>query len=137
MVQVDAKRDNKEKAPMHLLPWDAIEALAHHYRRGALKYDSRNWEKGLKWDEGCASSLARHLSKWSQGEDYELETLPDGTEVLNHHDEAMAWNALTLVAFRLRGVGLDDRPHKGRSPQPPLPVQGRSGVIRVETLPPG
>jgi hypothetical protein len=118
----EAKRDNKEKAPMHLLPWDAIEALAHHYRRGALKYDARNWEKGLSWNEGCAASLARHLAHWSQGEDYEVEKLPCGTEVSNYHDEAMAWNALTLIAFRLREVGVDDRPRTGRSQQLSVPA---------------
>lgn len=85
---------------MHLLPWDALMVLALHYDNP--KYPNRNWEKGLKWDSGCAASLARHLAAWSQGEDVDSEGL--------YHDTAMAWNALSLLAFRLRQIGEDDRP---------------------------
>jgi hypothetical protein len=111
-----ALRYNKHKTPMHLLPWDAIGALADHYAKGAKKYGDRNWENGLKWNEGCAASLARHLKAWSMGENYELENLPSGEQIQVWHDEAMAWNAIALIAFRLRGVGLDDRPHRDQEP---------------------
>lgn len=97
-------RYNKEKPPMHLLPWDALVALALHYRDGAKKYPERNWELGLKWNEGCAASLARHLASWSSGEDVDAEG--------SYHDVSMAWNAIALVAFRLRASGTDDRPTK-------------------------
>lgn len=100
-------RYNKEKPPMHLLPWDSLEALALHYREGAKKYPERNWEKGLKWNEGCAASLARHLAKWSTGEDIDEEG--------NRHDVAMAWNALAILTYRLREIGEDDRPRKDPS----------------------
>jgi hypothetical protein len=95
---------------MHLLPWDAIEALALHYAKGAEKYAPRNWELGLNWNEGIASSLARHLGKWAQGEDV---CKIDGT----YHDVSIAWGGLALVTYRLRGVGLDDRPRMGQSQQ--------------------
>lgn len=122
-VQAEGLRYNKDKAPMHLLPWDAIEALALHYRDGAKKYPERNWEKGLKWNEGCAASLARHLAAWSRGENVDAEG--------SYHDVAMAWNALGLVAFRLRSVGVDDRPSKLKEPpsahQPPRPPASQDG----------
>lgn len=100
----DGIRYNKEKAPMHLLPWDAIITLALHYRDGAKKYPERNWENGLKWNEGCAASLARHLADWSSGEDVDSEG--------NYHDVSMVWNALALLTYRLRGIGEDDRPQR-------------------------
>lgn len=100
-------RYNNDKAPMHLLPWDAIEALAIHYGDGAKKYSERNWEKGLPWNADMASSLARHLKSWSMGEDKEYDPKL-GKET--YHDVAILWNAACLVAYRLRGIGSDDRP---------------------------
>jgi hypothetical protein len=105
-------RYNAEKPPMHLLPWDALMALAEHYGVGAKKYPARNWEKGLKWNEGCAASLARHLAAWSSGENVDPE---NGS----YHDLAILWNAVALVAFRLRGVGVDDRPREAEPPDRP------------------
>lgn len=96
-------RYNKDKAPMDLLPWDVLIELAHHYRVGCDKYPARNWEEGLPWNSGIAASLTRHLAAWSQGEDIDPE---NG----QHHDVAILWNAAALVAYRLREVGVDDRP---------------------------
>lgn len=96
-------RSNAGKPPMHLLPWDALIELAKHYEVGSRKYPERNWEQGLKWSEGCAASLMRHLAKWQQGEDIDPE---NG----QRHDVAMAWNAVALITFRIRGIGDDDRP---------------------------
>lgn len=111
-----ALRYNKEKPRVDLLPWDVLLELANHYRVGADKYAPRNWEKGLKWNEGTAASLTRHLAKWSMGEDIDPE---NG----QHHDIAILWNAVALVAYRLRGVGEDDRPRIA----PRSPVEGRTG----------
>jgi hypothetical protein len=122
-------RHNKHKTPMHLLPWDAIGALADHYGKGAKKYPERNWEKGLKWNEGCAASLVRHLKAWSSGEDYELENMPDGSCQQMYHDESMLWNAMALVTFRLRGIGVDDRVKLVSAEGVPLEM------LRAEPLP--
>lgn len=111
-------RFNSDKPRMDLLPWDALTALAHHYRIGALKYEDRNWEKGLKWNEGCAASLLRHAGEWGLGEDFQVETI-QGQDYKLYHDVAMAWNSLALVTFRLRGLGVDDRPKIKENPQFP------------------
>lgn len=96
-------RYNLDKPRMDLIPWDAIEELALVYGYGAQKYSDRNWEKGLEWNKGCAASLQRHMTAWSMGEDFDEESgLP--------HDIHMAFNVLALITFRLRQVGLDDRP---------------------------
>lgn len=88
---------------MHLLPWDALLELAKHYDAGRGKYPERGWEQGLKWSEGTAASLMRHLAKWQQGENID----PDNGMP---HDLAIAWNALALITFRIRDIGEDDRP---------------------------
>ena len=95
------KRYNQGKPAMHLIPMDALVALAEHYGRGAEKYAPRNWENGLKWNEECASSLLRHLAAWSQGEEKDVEGF--------YHDVAILWNAMALVTYRLRQIGNDDR----------------------------
>lgn len=105
-------RFNTDKPRFDLLPWDVLGALAWHYHCGAQKYDARNWEQGLKWNEGCAASLARHLAKWSTGEDFETENIK-GKDYTFYHDVAILWNAAAMVAMRLRGRhDLDDRPKK-------------------------
>lgn len=97
-------RDNKGKPGVHLLPLDALVDIARVYDYGCRKYALHNWEQGLKWSEGTEASLLRHLAAWHGGEDYDPESgLP--------HDLHIAFNALALVAFRLRGIGIDDR-HK-------------------------
>lgn len=97
-------RHNKGKVGVHLLPMDALTEIAKVYDFGAKKYAPHNWAKGLKWDEGCKASLLRHLSDWSVGVELDEESQ------LNH-DLHIAWNAITLVAMRIRQIGEDDR-HK-------------------------
>lgn len=102
-------RKNAGKPGMHLLPLDALVELSKIYDFGARKYAPHNWEKGLKWDEGTKASLLRHLSAWSSGEDYDSESgLP--------HDLAIGFNALALITYRIRKIGIDDR-HKVKPPK--------------------
>ena len=110
-----------------LLPWDAIALLAEHYGRGTFKYDDRNWEKGYKWGLSFAA-LQRHLTAHWNGDVYDLDpylygvdesgqplysedeiaAFPDEDKVL--HATAVAWHALCLLTFFIRGIGEDDRP---------------------------
>ena len=120
-------RYNEGKVRMDLLPWDALEALAEHYTRGAAKYADRNWEKGMKWNKGCAGSLVRHLGKWSLGEDKDAEGF--------YHDVAMAWNALALVTYRLREIGEDDRHKIVVGHDPCCEGGGKNTVVPTATAP--
>lgn len=95
-------RKNKGKEGMHLLPLDALKEISKVYDFGTTKYAPHNWEKGLHWNEGCAASLLRHLSEWSRGRDKDDES---GL----YHDIHIAFNAIALVAFRIRNIGKDDR----------------------------
>ncbi len=95
-------RLNKGKPGVHLVPLDVLEELARVYDYGEGKYSAHNWEKGLEWDKGIKASLLRHLCRWSGGEDYDEESgLP--------HDLHIAFNALALIAMRIREKGIDDR----------------------------
>jgi len=90
-------------ARFDLLPGDALWAVAEHFGRGAVKYgEDRNWEKGYAWSLSFAA-LMRHAWAWWQGEDKDAET---GSS----HLAAVAWHALVLLAFELRGAGTDNRP---------------------------
>ena len=99
----EADRYNTGKPRFDLLPWDALEQVCAVYNYGCVKYSARNWEKGLKWNEGTGASLQRHYAKWASGEDVDPES---GL----HHDLHMAFNILAIIAYRLREAGEDDRP---------------------------
>ena len=101
-----ANKDDKGKLRYDLLPPDALEHLVKLYTDGANKYGERNWEKGM--DHGRVfAALQRHAWKWAQGED--LDTDPVGSH--QHHMASVAWCALTLLAYTLRGIGEDNRPN--------------------------
>jgi hypothetical protein len=76
------KYDN-DKIPMALVPAEAIEKVAKVLSFGATKYGANNWR-----DDGHStpytrtySSILRHLSAWSKGEDIDPES---GQEHLAH-----------------------------------------------------
>ena len=96
-------RFNDGKPRFDLLPPEAIIALADHFRKGSEKYAERNWEKSGPWCSKTFASMERHAWAWMNGEDYDQE---NGS----HHMIAVAWNALALYTYHMRGVGVDDRP---------------------------
>lgn len=94
-------RDNAGKVRLGLLPPDALLALGAVYTSGAQKYAPRNWERGMNFSD-VIDSLLRHSLTWMSGEDTDKES--------GHlHMAHVAWNALALVAYQLRQIGVDDR----------------------------
>jgi hypothetical protein len=105
------------KVRYDLLPWDAIEQLAILYTVGAQKYEENNWLRGFRYGRTMAAML-RHLNAWwlsklmgKDGKDYENADLYAklGLEPQSHL-VAVVWNAVALLTFELRGLGVDDRP---------------------------
>ena len=96
-------RYDNGKLRYDLLPADALAELVKVYTFGAAKYADRNWEKGMSWSR-CFGSLLRHAFAYWAGEDNDQETeLP--------HMAHVAWNALALCAYSMRGMeDFDDRP---------------------------
>lgn len=95
------KRFDDGKPRYDLVPPEAMDALADHYRKGAQKYTDRNWERGMAWGK-CFASMMRHAWAWLRGEEIDPET---GT----HHMIAVAWNAIALYTYHTRKIGNDDR----------------------------
>jgi hypothetical protein len=62
-----AVRDMHEgKGRFDLLPMCVLMRLAKHYEAGAIKYQPRNWEKGIPCSSFADSAL-RHICKYMDG----------------------------------------------------------------------
>ena len=102
MSDVDeGRKDDTEKLRFDLIAPEFLEELSKVITFGALKYDARNWEKGMSWGRVFAA-LMRHLWAWWGGEAKDPET---GFSHLAH----AAANIMFLVAFERRQIGDDDR----------------------------
>lgn len=93
-------RYDEGKERVDLLPPDAMLELGKVYGAGAAKYDARNWERGMPWSK-VLGPLLRHLFKWMAGQRIDEE---DG----QRHIAKVAWNAIALLTYELRGAGSDD-----------------------------
>lgn len=97
----DGLRFNEGKRRFDLIPPDAMAALADLFTIGARKYAERNWERGMAYSKVIAS-LDRHWNDFKAGIDRDPET---GCLHITH----VVWNAMALLTFKLRGIGVDDR----------------------------
>lgn len=89
------------KPRMDLIAPELMIGLGKVLAMGAKKYSARNWEKGFEWGRSIAA-LKRHLTAFEMGEDIDPESgLP--------HTYHIACNAMFLLAFFDRKVGIDDR----------------------------
>lgn len=98
----EGRKDDTGKAPWHLLAPEFMEGTAQVLAFGAVKYEERNWERGMKWSRPF-SAMMRHMWAWWRGEKVDPET---GHSHLWH----AACCVMFLVAYEQRGVGKDDRP---------------------------
>lgn len=55
------------KGAYHLLPRNPIHRVSEIYRKGAIKYDARNWEKGIPLSRMLDSAM-RHLFQFADGQ---------------------------------------------------------------------
>lgn len=99
----EARKDDSDKARWDLVPPDAMEQLLFVFNLGARKYGDRNWEKhgGMKWGRIFAAMM-RHAWAFWRGEQKDPV---DG----QYHLASVAWCALALLAYDMRGTGEDDR----------------------------
>jgi len=96
----DGLRFNEGKNNLALLPPEWVWALGMVMTRGAIKYETRNWEKGMSWAYVLASAW-RHLIKFGCGERFDKE-------LGCHHLAMVAWNVLVLMSYDLRKIGTND-----------------------------
>lgn len=103
-------RFNAGKNLMELVPPEWEWALADVTTQGSKKYEARNWERGMDWSNmvGC---MKRHIAKFLAGERYDGPefNLEKGTTGC-HHLAMVAWNALALMSYDLRGIGNNNLP---------------------------
>ncbi|MBR5862269.1 MAG: hypothetical protein IKZ08_02970 [Bacteroidales bacterium] len=93
-----AVRDVQEgKGRLDLLPACAILRVARHFEKGALKYEERNWEKGIPVHSFIDSAL-RHLMNYLDGKTDE------------DHLCAAAWNCLCAMWTEEKRPDLQDIP---------------------------
>jgi hypothetical protein len=95
---------NETHPRMDLIPPQMMWELGSLYGVGALKYEDRNWEKGIKFGRVYAAAI-RHLLKFWRGERMDPET---GA----HHLIAAIWNLTALHHFDSNDkyAEYDDRP---------------------------
>lgn len=85
-----------------LVPFDAVNEIAKILTFGAVKYEARNWEKGMAWSRAFGAMM-RHLTRWFHGQDNDKETQ------LTHLANAGCC-LFFLISWELRKKGTDDRP---------------------------
>ncbi len=72
MSKVGVKFDS-EKAPLDLIPYEALEEIAKVLAFGANKYGRHNWRAGIEQSRLIAAAL-RHLNQYNAGEDTDSES---------------------------------------------------------------
>ena len=107
---------SKMKRPLHLLPFDSLEAIADVLDFGQAKYSARNWERGLSTSD-LVRAACGHLWDWflrrNGGRDPET-----GLSHLAHAGACIVF----LIAHELRSLP-DDRPDA----VPEVPAPDRTG----------
>lgn len=117
-------RHNADKNRLDLMPPEWEEALGDVLTQGAKKYADNNWLKGMDWGH-MISSMKRHVLKWRNGETHDDET---GC----HHLAMVAWNALALMTYELRGLGDDTRVIPDKYLKPINSKHDIGSVVKVE-----
>jgi hypothetical protein len=97
-------RFNQGKLRYDLIEPHALEDFVQVLTDGAVKYEPRNWQKGLSWTSVLAS-LKRHIAAIEIGEDYDKES---GRLHIAH----AACNVHFLNAFYHTFPQGDDRPKR-------------------------
>jgi hypothetical protein len=98
------------KAPMELLPFEALTEVAKVLAFGAKKYSAWNWILGFNHSRLLGASI-RHLSEYQQGRDLDEESN------LSHLAHA-ACCILFLLSLKLLNRGVDDRCKRHELPTP-------------------
>ena len=93
-------RYDEGKNRLDLIPPEWDWELGKVFTAGAKKYPARNWEQGMAYSK-VLGPLRRHLNAYLRGVKID-ET--DGA----YHIAKVAWNALALLTYDLRGIGEDD-----------------------------
>lgn len=92
---------DQNKAPIDLLPPEALFAIARVMQFGAKKYARANWANGIEYSRLIAAAL-RHILLFNQGQDMD-------EEVKESHIACAATNLLFLLWHIENRSDKDDR----------------------------
>lgn len=98
---MQAKKNDKNKNRMELIPPIFLEETAKALTFGAKKYGVNNYRNGLQVSRLIGACM-RHLNAWHGGEDYDPES---GLNHLSHLSSCVAM----LMQMTIHGDGEDDR----------------------------
>jgi hypothetical protein len=97
----EGKKHDQGKAPLHMIPEEAIEGMALAFAYGAKKYDRFNYRNGIHFTR-LTDSLGRHSLAFLKGEDVDPESgLPHTYHILA--------NAAMIEYMRVHKPEFDDR----------------------------
>lgn len=92
---------DSDKAPLHLIPAEALIGMAKGFGYGAKKYAAHNFKKGIEYSR-LTDSLRRHTLSFLMGEDIDPESgLPHTWHIL--------CNAAMIEYMRVHKPDMDDR----------------------------
>ena len=100
--ETGALKADGNKLRYDLIPAGPLKEVVKILSYGSLKYDDRNWEKGMKWSRPFGAAM-RPLWAWWGG-----ETLDEDTGC--SHVAHAAVNLLFLLEFENTKPEFDDRP---------------------------
>jgi hypothetical protein len=94
-------KNDSGKAPLHMIPEEALTGMAEAFDFGAKKYERFNYKKGIEITR-ITDSLRRHTLAYLRGEDIDPES---GL----HHTKHILANAAMLEFMRINRPEMDDR----------------------------
>lgn len=72
-VETGGVKYDADKAPLDLLPMDALLEVGEVLKYGAEKYAPYNWARGMLYSR-LISACLRHIFRYNKGEDNDPET---------------------------------------------------------------
>ncbi len=105
------------KTRIDLFPPEALFAISDILTSGALKYEERNWEKGMKWSRVFGAGM-RHAWAWWGAKITGGDTTTNHSFLFGDLDDdtnrSHLWHlgccVVFLITYEMRGTGEDDRP---------------------------
>lgn len=102
---MSARKDDKGKPPISLIPRSALLAEARVLAKGKERYGAHNWrEGGIAWSRLLDAAM-RHIAAFTDGEDF--DNGPEGSKEL-HLANARCCLGF-LIEYYEKGLGQDDR----------------------------
>ncbi len=98
----EGKKFDDNKNRYDLVPPEALDQVVQVWTYGAIKYDDRNWENGIKWGR-LFGAIMRHLWAFWRGEDNDPES------GMSHLAHAACGTMMLLQHWNFKSE-LDDRP---------------------------